>query len=58
MPSIATSSDIEVKAASIYLDDYSVPASNNFLFCYKIEIQNKNNSLDISTLVLYSHIEL
>jgi ApaG protein len=42
MPSIATSSDIEVKAASIYLDDYSVPANNNFLFCYKIEIQNKS----------------
>jgi len=42
MPSIATSSDIEVKAASIYLDDYSAPANNNFLFCYRIEIKNKS----------------
>jgi len=42
MPSIATSSDIEVKAASVYLDDYSVPANNNFLFCYKIEIHNQS----------------
>lgn len=40
MPSIATSSDIEVKAASVYLDDYSSPSENNFLYCYKIEITN------------------
>ncbi len=40
MPSIATSSDIEVKAASIYLDDYSSPSENNFLYCYRIEITN------------------
>lgn len=43
MPSIATSSDIEVKAESVYLEDYSSPAENNFLFCYKIEIKNKSN---------------
>ena len=52
MPSIATSSDIEVKAASIYLDDYSVPANNNFLFCYKIEIQNKS-SVEVQLLNRY-----
>ncbi|MCH2226484.1 MAG: Co2+/Mg2+ efflux protein ApaG [Candidatus Caenarcaniphilales bacterium] len=43
MPSVAISSDIEVKASSCYLDDYSSPDQDNFLFCYKIEITNKSD---------------
>lgn len=41
MPSVAISSDIEVKASSCYLEDYSCPEEANYLFCYKIEITNK-----------------
>ena len=43
MPSVAISSDIEVKASSCHLDDYSSPAEDNYLFCYKIEITNKGS---------------
>lgn len=44
MPSVAISSDIEVKASSCHLEDYSSPGEGNYLFCYKIEITNKGAS--------------
>lgn len=40
---IATSQGIEVKARSIYLEEYSKPSEAKFLFCYKITISNKSD---------------
>lgn len=35
--------DIQVKASSVYLEEYSKPKEGKFLFCYKITISNNSN---------------
>lgn len=40
---ISTDSKVKVTAKTIYLDEYSKPAENNFLFCYKITIANEGD---------------
>lgn len=38
-----TSYQVQVEAKSIYLEEYSKPKDNNFLFCYKITISNNGS---------------
>ncbi|MBT6843091.1 MAG: Co2+/Mg2+ efflux protein ApaG [Candidatus Melainabacteria bacterium] len=40
---LCISQGVEVKASSIYLEEYSKPSEYKFLFCYKITITNKSD---------------